>query len=78
MNPTGICFISPIAANSKTAHVMVVEHQEGSLSIQISLTVKDSGETQQLLNLTADQAIAIGSNIEFLGHMIKVHQEDEC
>lgn len=77
MNPTGICFISPIAANSKTAHVMVVEHQGGSLSIQISLTVKESGETQELFSLTASEAIDIGSNLEFLGSMIKVYQEDK-
>ena len=77
MNPTGICFISPIAANTKTAHVMVVEHQGGALSIQFSLTVKESGETQELFNLTADQAIDIGSNLEFLGSMIKVYQEDK-
>ena len=78
MNPTGICFISPIAANTKTAHVMVVEHQGGALSVQISLTVKESGETQQLFNLTASEAIDIGSNLEFLGSMIKVYQEDKC
>lgn len=77
MSPTGICFISPIAANSKTAHVMVVEHQGGALSIQISLTVKESGETQALFNLTASEAIAIGSNLEFLGNMIKVYQEEQ-
>ena len=77
MNPTGICFIRPIAANTKTAHVMVVEHQGGALSIQISLIVKESGETQELFNLTADQAIDIGSNLEFLGSMIKVYQEDK-
>ena len=77
MNPTGICFISPIAANTKTAHVTVVEHQGGALSIQFSLTVKESGETQQLFNLTASEAIDIGSNLEFLGSMIKVYQEDK-
>lgn len=76
MNPTGICFINPISADSKTVHVSVIEHQSGSLSVQINLTMKDSNESLELINLTANEAIDIGSNLEFLGSMIKVYQED--
>ncbi len=76
MNPTGICFINPISTDAKTAHVCVVEHDNGSLGVQISLTMKDSNESLELINLTANEAIDIGSNLEFLGSMIKVYQED--
>lgn len=77
MNPTGICFTSQISTGSKTAHISVVEHQSGSLSVQINLTRKDSDESLVLINLTANEAIDIGSNLEFLGNMIKVYQEDK-
>ncbi|AKH36872.1 MULTISPECIES: hypothetical protein [Nitrosomonas] len=77
MNPTGICFISQIYTGSKTARVSVIEHTNGSLSVQISLTMKDSDESLELINLTANEAIDIGSNLEFLGNMIKVYEEDK-
>lgn len=77
MNPTGICFTNQISADAKTAHVCVVEHDNGSMGVQINLTMKDSDESLQLINLTANEAIDIGSNLEFLGNMIKVYEEDK-
>jgi hypothetical protein len=75
MNPAGICFINRIHADSKTAHISIVEQLDGTLGIRI--TMKDGAKSIGEINLTSTEAINIGSNLEFLGSLVKGYEEEQ-